>query len=249
MIHSWARSSEKNRARHAYQLLNVLTRRFNDAKSEYKINNTRKNKGRYKLLKPNVKTFTAVLNACARPVDESEKEDAFAIAQLAMAELSLGTYGKPNFLSYAAYLAVCATTLEVGPERDAETRKTFTDCIKDGQVGHIVLEKLHTAASPELLNELIGEHMDERGQITIPPHWNKSTEGERVGGNFMVQSEVNEEIVSKIPKPFQQRLEDVQKFGGRSSIYSEAQGTNLVEDGGDGISWSKDEFSWGTRKN
>mmetsp|Transcript_13035 Transcript_13035/g.30732 ORF Transcript_13035/g.30732 Transcript_13035/m.30732 type:complete len:653 (+) Transcript_13035:214-2172(+) len=247
VIHSWARSSEKNRARHAYQLLNVLTRRFDDAMSEYNINNTRKNKNRSKLLKPNVKTFTSVLNSCARPVDESEKEDAFAIAQLAMAELSLGTYGKPNFLSYAAYLAVCATTLEVGPKRDAETKKTFTDCIKEGQVGHIVLEKLHTAASPELINELIGEHIDERGQITIPPHWNKSIEGERVGGKSMAQTEVNKEIVRKIPKPFQQRLEDVQKFGGRSSIYSETHQTIDGENEGDGIEWSTDEFNWGAR--
>jgi len=247
VIHSWARSSEKNRARHAYQLLNVLTRRFHDAKSEYNINNSKKNKSRCRLLKPNVKTFTSVLNACARPVRESEKEDAFAIAQLTMAELSLGTYGTPNFLSYAAYLSVCATTLEVGTKRDAETKKVFRDCIKAGQVGQIVLEKLHTAASPELLDELIGEHLDERGQITIPPHWNKSTEGERVGGNSMVQTELNEEIVRKIPKPFQQRLEDVQKFGGKSSIYSETLGSMPVGDGGDGISWSKDEFNLGAR--
>jgi len=244
VIHSWARSSEMNRARQAYQLLNVMTRRFHDAKSEYNMNNTKKNKSRYKLLKPNVKTFTSVLNACARPMYASEKEDAFAIAKLAMAELSLGTYGKPNFLSYAAYLAVCATTLEVGPARDAETKKTFRDCIQAGQVGQIVLEKLFAAASPELRDELIGEHQDERGQITIPPHWNKSTEGERAGGNSLVQIEVNDEAVSKIPKPFQQRLENVQKFGGKSSIYSE----NLVGTDGEGISWSKDEFSWGAGK-
>jgi len=245
VIHSWARSSEKNKARQAYQLLNVMTRRYHDAKKEYSINKTKKNKSRYKLLKPNVKTFTSVLNACARPVNKAEKEDAFAIAQLAMAELSLGTYGKPNFLSYAAYLAVCATTLEVGPKRDAETKKTFGDCIQAGQVGQIVLEKLHTAASPELLDELIGQHLDDRGQVTIPPHWNKSTYGERAGGNSIVQTELNEEIVRKIPKSFQQRLENVQKFGGRSSIYSEAYDSSPIGSGGDGISWSKEEFNWG----
>lgn len=244
VIHSWARSAERNRARHAYQLLNVMTRRFHDAKTEYQMNSTKRNKSRYKLLKPNVKTFTSVLNACARPVSPSEKDDAFEIAKLAMAELSLGTYGKPNFLSFAAYLSVCATTLEVGPQRDAETEKTFRDCIKDGQVGQIVLEKLYAAATPELLEELIGEYRDEKGNINIPRHWNRSTKGERAGGNSLVQIEVNEEAVRKIPKPFQQRLEHVQKFGGKSSIYAD----NLLETEGVGISWSRDEFSRGAGK-
>lgn len=223
-----------------------MTRRYHDAKSEYNNNPTKKNKSRYKLLKPNVKTFTSVLNACARPVNTSEKEDAFAIARLAMAELSVGTYGKPNFLSYAAYLAVCATTLEVGPERDDETRKVFRECIEAGQVAHIVLEKLYTAASPDLLLELIGEQLDDRGQITIPPHWNRSTIGERVGGNALTQTEVNEEVVRTIPKSSQQRLEDVQKFGGKSTVYSELRSTpTVVKKGEDEILWSKDEFSWG----
>ena len=248
MIHSWARSSEKHRARHAYQLLNVMTRRYLDAKSNYDINSTKKNKSLYKLLKPNVKTFTSVLNACARPLDASEKDDAFAIAQLTMGELSVGTYGKPNFLSFAAYLAVCGTTLEVGPKRDAEAKKTFEDCVKAGQVGQIVLEKLHTAASPELLHELIGSYINDRGQIKIPHHWNKSTEGERTGGNSLVQIELNEEVVSKIPKSSQQRLEDVQKFGGQSSIYSESNSPTTVGEGEDEIVWSKDEFSWGATK-
>lgn len=248
VIHSWARSSEKNRARHAYQLLNVMTRRYHDAKNNYNENKTKKNKSLYTLLKPNVKTFTSVLNACARPVNKSEKEDAYAIAKLTMAELSVGTYGKPNFLSFAAYLAVCGTTLEVGSERDAEVKKTFEECIKVGQVGQIVLEKLHVAASPELLYELISDHLDESGQITIPRNWNRSTKGERAGGNALAPIEVSEELINLIPKASQQRLEDVQKFGGKSSIYSESKSPSVVGTGEDEILWSKDEFSWGTGK-
>eukprot|EP00533_Pseudo-nitzschia_delicatissima_P006386 CAMPEP_0116089954 /NCGR_PEP_ID=MMETSP0327-20121206/6694_1 /TAXON_ID=44447 /ORGANISM="Pseudo-nitzschia delicatissima, Strain B596" /LENGTH=222 /DNA_ID=CAMNT_0003581167 /DNA_START=121 /DNA_END=785 /DNA_ORIENTATION=+ len=222
-----------------------MTRRYNDARNEYKSNPTKKNKHRYKLLKPNVKTFTAVLNACARPIEDSEKGDAFAIAKLAMAELSVGTYGKPNFLSYAAYLAVCATTLEAGPERDAETKKVFQDCINAGQVAQIVLEKLYTAVSPEMLFELIGDHLNENGKITIPSHWNRSTKGERVGGNFLAQNEFNDEVVRSIPKSFQQRIEDVQKYGGKSGVYSGLSSPTMLKKGEDEIMWSKDEFSWG----
>jgi len=227
-----------------------MTRRYHDAKSNYDINNTKKNKSLYKLLKPNVKTFTSVLNACARPVNKSEYDDAFAIAQLTMAELSVGTYGKPNFVSFAAYLAVCGTTLEVGPKRDAEAKKTFEDCIKAGEVGQIVLEKLHTAVSPALLHELIGDYLNDRGQIKIPSHWNKSTKGERTGGNSLVQIELHQELLNKIPKASQQRLEDAQKFGGKSSIYSDTESNSrtVVGEGEDEIVWSKEEFSWGAAK-
>jgi len=248
VIHTWARSSEKHKARQAYQLLNVMTRRYHDAKSNYELINTKKSKSRYKALQPNVKTFTSVLNACARPVNDSEKEYAFAIAQLTMAELSVGTYGKPNFLSYAAYLSVCGTTLDVGPERDAEVKKTFEDCVRAGEVAQIVLEKLHSAASPELLHELIDDHIDFGGQITIPAHWTKSIKGERPGGNSFLKVVLHEEAVSKIPKSSQQRLHDVSKFGGTSSRYPESSSPTVVGKGEDRISWSKDEFSWGAGK-
>mmetsp|Transcript_32730 Transcript_32730/g.77167 ORF Transcript_32730/g.77167 Transcript_32730/m.77167 type:complete len:674 (+) Transcript_32730:117-2138(+) len=248
VIHTWARSSEKKRARQAYQLLNIMTRRYHDAKSNYETQQTKKTKSLYKSLKPNVKTFTSVLNACARPIDDSEREDAFAIAQLTMAELSVGTYGKPNFLSYAAYLSVCATSLDCGPERDEEVKKTFEDCVKAGEVAQIVLEKLHSAASPELLDELIGEHIGEGGQITIPTSWTKSIKGERPGGNSFAKVEVYEEAVSKIPKSFQQRLEDASKYGGTSSVYVERSSPTVVGKGENKISWSKDEFSWGAEK-
>ncbi|VEU40737.1 unnamed protein product [Pseudo-nitzschia multistriata] len=244
VIHTWARSSEKHRARKAYQLLNVMTRRYHDAKRNFERKNTKRTKSMYKALEPNVKTFTSVLNACARPASDSEKADAFAIAQLTMAELSVGTYGKPNFLSFAAYLSVCGTALEVGPERDAEVQRTFENCVKAGEVAQIVLEKLHSAASPELLHELIGAYLDDGGHFALPKHWTKSIKGERPGGNTFVKAELYEEEASKISKASQQRLEDVSKFGGTSSIYSESN-IDVVGKGDELISWSNDEFSWG----
>ena len=236
MIHSWARSSERNRARHAHQLLSVMIRKYNDAEREYSVNNTKKNKSRSQMLKPNVKTLTAVLNACAWPAESSERADSFAIAQLVMTELSSGTYGKPNFLSYAAYLAVCGTTLDAGPERDAEAERTFRDCINAGEVGKIVLEKLYIAASPKLLHDLLGDHLDGSGQITIPSFWNRSIKGERAKGNAL-NTKVDDEVVSKIPKSFQERFSEVQNLS-----------PTVVGNGDDEILWSKVEFSRGVKE-
>lgn len=194
-------------------------------------------------MKPNVKTFTAVLNACARPTETSERTDAFAIAQLTMAELSVGTYGKPNFLSYAAYLSVCATTLDPGHDRDRAVEVAFQACAKAGEVGKIVLEKLHGAASPELLEKLIGSYRDRQGQVHIPEKWKANIRGERFDFTKEVKSmQVSEEELRNIPKSSQVRLEAVQNFGGTTGTYwrnNDGARASLIDDD-DMISWSSE---------
>jgi hypothetical protein len=91
---------------------------------------------RAKQLKPNVKSFTAVLIACAQPADDSEKDYEFSIAQLTMVELSLGRIMENQFFSFATFLSVCATTLDPGQKRDFKVRKMFEDCIKVGLEKH-----------------------------------------------------------------------------------------------------------------
>lgn len=194
-------------------------------------------------MRPNVKTFTAVLNACSRPIDESEAEEAFSIAKLTMAELSVGTYGHPNFLSYAAFLLVCATTLKPGAERDARVKSTFEDCVKVGQVGQIVLEKLHLAASPELVDELIGECRDIAGHTQIPGHWKSRIHGERASSSFLPTPKVTESDVCKMPKASQRRLGAVQKFGGRSGVLSCSH-----EEQDESIAWSRGGFGRGNTR-
>lgn len=253
VIHAWARSSEKKRARNAYNLLNVMTRRWYD-----RANNdpnagpdkTVKKKQNYNHMKPNVKSSTAVLNACARPIDAKERADAFAIAQLTMAELSVGTYGKPNFLSFAAYLSVCATTLDIGPERDAAVQTAFEACVDAGEVGQIVLEKLHSAASPALLERLIGGYRNQHGHIVIPNNWNSNIRGERFGATTVMKSmKATEGDLGNISKSSQRRLEAVQNGVGTPGIFFEngidvAPGGISVREDEDGISWSsKDGFS------
>lgn len=234
VIHAWARSSESQRARSAYNLLNTLTRRCHDFKNSPKV---------AKQMRPNVKTFTAVLNACSRPIDESEADEAFSIAKLTMEELSIGTYGRPNFLSYAAFLLVCATTLQPGAERDAIVRSTFEDCVKAGQVGQIVLEKLLLAASTDLVDELIGDYRDITGQVQIPGQWKSRIHGERASSTFLPTPKLTESDVSKMPKTSQRRLGAVQKFGGRSGVLSCSH-----EEQDESIAWSRGGFGRGNTR-
>ncbi|KAG7356466.1 PPR: pentatricopeptide repeat domain containing protein [Nitzschia inconspicua] len=211
VIHCWARSSEKNRARSAYNLLNTLMKRSQDIS----INPKKANQ-----LRPNVKTFTAVLNACARPSDVVEALDAFAIAKLTMAELSVGVYGHPNFLSYAAFLSVCATALEAGPKRDRIVRETFKKCVEAGEVGTIVVEKLHAAASLDLLNELVGTHRNENGEIQVPQQWKANVKGEKASSFFIRTPKVTDKVVSTVSKSSQQRFGVVQQYQDRLGAMS-----------------------------
>jgi hypothetical protein len=188
-----------------------------------------------KSLKPNVIAFTAVLNACARPAEISERADAFEVAQLTMAELSLGTFDKPNFLSYAAFLSVCCSTLAPGEMRDEVVRKTFTQCAEAGQVAQIVLGKLCIAASPELHDELVGKYMNENGVMSLPSSWTQCIKGERSGAAIELGIVSNSSTISRSSKL---RLQEVEgKFGGKSGFYSSGKAPQRLES--EGISWSK----------
>jgi len=220
-VHAWAKSHERQRAKKAYQIFTHMKKRYIESKS--------------KMLKPTVVIYTAVLNACAWPEDESEKEDAFEIAQLTMDELSLGTYGEPNFLSFAAFLCVCCSTLEPGQERDEIVRKTFNECIAMGQVGALVLEKLHIAASAELYHELLDKNRDQNGNLIIPSNWKKNVKGER----GVVTDQYSHSKGTTIKRSSMARLKQIEEFRGKSGAYSGAS-ERIPEF--EGISWSSRGF-------
>ena len=183
-------------------------------------------------VRPNVVAYTAVLNACAFPL-ENEKEDAFRIAQLTLAEVSIGGLDKPNFLTYAAFFSVCASTLEPGERRDSIVKKAFEECVQAGQAAQIVLEKLETAASPFLYTRLVGKYVNLDGDVMVPADWTRSVRGERLE---------EYEISSNKGKPLSNssigRLKAVgNKFGGKSGFYSSGKAEQQLE--AEGISWSK----------
>ena len=161
-IHAWAYSSELHKAKKAYELLQ-------DMKHRHEIMGQ-------KCCKPNVVVFTSVINACVKPATFQDKEIAFEIAQLTFEELVHSPYGQPNFLTYAAFLHVCGTTLEEGDRRDSVIQRIFGLCRQYGCVGKIVLQKLEESASGDLYEELLGpyETWDD-----LPHTWKRRVKGER----------------------------------------------------------------------
>mmetsp|Transcript_7420 Transcript_7420/g.10523 ORF Transcript_7420/g.10523 Transcript_7420/m.10523 type:complete len:534 (-) Transcript_7420:344-1945(-) len=168
-IHAWANSREDEKARKAYSMLQTM-RKLHEVEHNDRV-------------RPNPIVFTSVINACASPVNEDEKEDAFQIAQLTLEELRHSSYGRPNFVTYAAFLHVCATTLPMGQRRDATVRQTFFECCRTGHVSSLVIEKLEEAASPSLYQELLGGSLeidfDGTQMVTLPATWACNVKGEK----------------------------------------------------------------------
>ena len=165
-IHAWAYSLEEQKARRACAILSHMKYRY-------------ENQGK-KECQPNVVVYTSVINACACPALESEKEESFLIAERALNELNQNQrqYGFPNFLTYAAFLRVCATTLEPGAARDETVRSMFTTCCDAGQVGDVVLRNLKLAASNHLYQELIGNYQQGNKSWRLPQSWTRRLQGD-----------------------------------------------------------------------
>jgi len=186
-------------------------------------------------VKPNVVAFTAVLNACSYPMDNSERQESFRIAQQTMAELRTEVYDTPNFLSYAAFLAVCASCLDEGEYRDNIVETVFEECIRKGQVGQIVIRKLQESASPELHQRLVGRYEREDGSYDLPRTWRLRIVGER---NCPVATSISirRNVDSLSDVSVRTRLKAVQSYEGQSGIYSSGEAPQRLE--AEGISFS-----------
>ena len=220
-IHAWAKSAEKSRAKCAHELLQHMTRRYLENYS--------------KRVKPNVVAFTAVLNACSYPIDDSERKESFQIAQITMAELSLGVYDEPNFLSYAAFLAVCASCLDEGEYCDDIVETVFEECTRKGQVGQIVIRKLQEAASTKLFDRLVGHCEQDDGSFDLPRKWTLRIVGERNSPPNQGIS-IRRNVDSLADASVKSRLKVVQSYGGQCGVYSSGTAPQRLES--QGISFS-----------
>lgn len=182
-IHAWSHSEEHFKSRRAYEILCHMRDLYKQTSKEE--------------LKPNVVAYTAVLNACALPVDKLERESALAIAQLVMEELRIYGHDRPNFLTYAAFLHVLGSTIPNGTRRDDLSRQAFNEARANGQVGYIVLEKLHIA-SPTTYNAIVENitEQDEHGNnvVRIPYSWGRHVVGERDPMTRVIKDDTTKEI-------------------------------------------------------
>ena len=127
--------------------------------------------------KPNAFVYTAVLNSCAYAIgDDAKKADAMNIATTSFNELCNSRYGKPNHVTYAAYLTACRNLLPEGETRAASMTRVFRKCCEDGQVNDLILRRLESALTKEQLRELFQSvGLEDKIELSqLPAEWKQN---------------------------------------------------------------------------
>ncbi len=118
-------------------------------------------------LRPNEITYTCVLNSCAYSVTVTGEDDirrkeyirrkALDTAIFTLEELMDSPNLQPNHVFYGTFLRCCANLIDDDHRRITVVEPVFLQCVKDGQVGQIVLNQLRHAAPDELYEKLLGK--------------------------------------------------------------------------------------------
>lgn len=157
VINAWARSHNFGKAEHALKILEQMVDLYSAGEN---VN-----------AQPNVIIFNSVMNACAFTIgSEYEQGRALEIAHSMFKSLESSHYMNPDDITYGTYLKVCANQVVDDNFRDSLTAAIFKKCVKDGQVGDLVMQQMQNAASRDLYIELFGSDQPLTPE-EIPDHW------------------------------------------------------------------------------
>lgn len=155
---AWARSQQPGKAERANNLFRAMVQ-------AYESGNTS--------LRPNVIAVNAVMNACAYTSgDVMAQNRAMEIAHKRFKDLESSKYGTPDQVTYGTFLKVCANQMPDCSTRQQIIEVVFKKCVRDGQVGNLVLQQLKAMGPPSLYYKLIGRDMDSEIRMEdLPTEW------------------------------------------------------------------------------
>uniref|UniRef100_A0A7S4I9D1 Pentacotripeptide-repeat region of PRORP domain-containing protein n=1 Tax=Odontella aurita TaxID=265563 RepID=A0A7S4I9D1_9STRA len=170
-INAWGRSQNSDKAERALALYLRLKGAYESGPGRRSAANRH--------LRPTVVACNSVMNACAFSVGSpAEQSRAVEIAHMMLKELeggaeggnggggNGGAYGGPDQVTYGTFLKVCANQMEPGETRDLVADVVFRKCVRDGQVGEMVLRELEGLVSgPDMWEKLVGK---KRGDSHTP---------------------------------------------------------------------------------
>lgn len=128
-------------------------------------------------IKPNLYTYNAVIDACARCNGNHEQQaNALKIA-FAVNKAILAAKLEPNSITYSTLLKAAKALLPEGDVRNQVLRAVFERAKNSGYVDYNVLKAFDQAADRELYHELLKVAEDKNGFITmknLPVEWKKN---------------------------------------------------------------------------
>jgi hypothetical protein len=163
VVNAWAKSRVFGKACRAKRVLDRMVKMYESDKEE---------------AKPNTFVYTAVVNAAAYTVgDASEKQDAFRIASNTFIDLEKSNYGKPNHVTFGAYMTACRNLIPEGESRASAVGDAFKKCCQVGMVNDKVLQRAQSALSTEQLRNLLQHSTTCDGIVdvnTLPLEWRRN---------------------------------------------------------------------------
>jgi hypothetical protein len=140
VIKAIARSKDPNAASKAESILQRLEDEYDAGKS---------------YLRPDVTTYSSVINACAYCVgDAAKRSEALEIALRTFHKLCKMEDEHANNITYGTVLKAIQNLMQISDEREKLVRELFDQCCDEGFVDHFVLSQVRYA-SPQLYRDLV----------------------------------------------------------------------------------------------
>jgi hypothetical protein len=162
-ITAWARSRDYTKPQRALKILKKVSDQYRKTNDES--------------IKPNLFTYNAVIDACARCNGNHEQQaNALKIA-FAVNKAILAAKLEPNSITYSTLLKAANNLLPEGDVRNQVLRAVFEKAVSSGYVDYNVLKAFDQASDRELYHELLKVAEDKNGFVTmknLPDEWKKN---------------------------------------------------------------------------
>jgi len=168
VIKAWGRSREPNAVKQAEKILTRLEDLWAETGKEY--------------LKPDVTTYSSVINCCAYDSEVSQREESFQVAIRTFDKMCASSSARPNGITYGTLFKAIANLTPMDEERENIIRPYFAQCCKEGQVDAFVLSQVRNTSPLSLYRELVLQPcgLDNRESVDVvlknlPREWKRSS--------------------------------------------------------------------------
>ena len=101
-------------------------------------------------------------------------------ATFMLRELEASTHAKADQITYGTFLKTCQTQMPQSDTRRQLVGVVFRKCVKDGQVGQLVLDQLRSITTRSEYDELLGDSANIVNWRQLPDNWKRNVvEGKR----------------------------------------------------------------------
>mmetsp|Transcript_2580 Transcript_2580/g.6188 ORF Transcript_2580/g.6188 Transcript_2580/m.6188 type:complete len:989 (+) Transcript_2580:124-3090(+) len=167
LIKAWGRSKTADSVQRAEDILIHLEEEYKGGKSK---------------VKPDITTYSSVINCCAYYTGPAKGgEAAFEVGWRTFQKIKKSDDLVVNNIVYGTLFKAIGKLTSRGPEQDVMIQNLFLECCQAGQVCNFVLSQVRSSSPPELFRSLVPKYIHDRDARNIekilkkmPRKWSKN---------------------------------------------------------------------------